>query len=116
MNKAAAKNILNEALGRGRDHGSEILFHCPKCGHHKSKLSVNFFNNVFKCWVCDYHGRSIRRLVRRYGSFSQRAEWDEITGRVDLNLFGEDLFGEEEKPEEQKIKLPEEFISLPSTS
>ncbi len=109
-------NILVDILGNSYRSGNELLFFCPKCKHHKRKLSVNVDKDAFKCWVCDYHGRSIRRLVRRYGSFNQRAEWDEITGRVDLNLFGEDLFGEEEKREEQKIKLPEEFISLTNDS
>ena len=112
MNKVAAKKILNEALGRGRDHGSEILFHCPKCGHRKSKLSVNISKNVFKCWVCDYRGRSIRRLIRSYGSYTQLQKWDAIFGREDLERF-DDLFADRSVERiEQVVDLPEEFISL----
>jgi len=112
LNKVAAKKILNEALGRGRDHGSEILFHCPKCGHHKSKLSVNISKNVFKCWVCDYRGRSIRRLIRSYGSYTQLQKWDAIFGREDLERF-DDLFADRSVERiEQVVDLPEEFISL----
>ena len=112
MNKVAAKKILNEALGRGRDHGSEILFKCPKCNHHKSKLSVNIDKNVFKCWICDYRGRSIRRVIRSFGSYTQLQKWDAIFGREDLERF-DDLFTERGvERNEQTVDLPEEFVSL----
>jgi DNA primase len=112
LNKQAAKKILNEALGRGRDHGSEILFKCPKCNHHKSKLSVNINKNVFKCWICDYRGRSIRRLIRSFGSYTQLQKWDAIFGREDLERF-DDLFAERNTERyDQIVDLPEEFISL----
>ena len=96
-------NILVDILGNNYKSGNELLFFCPKCDHHKRKLSVNIDKDAFKCWICDYHGRSIRRLVRRYGSFNQRSEWDELTGRVDLDLFGEDLF--EDEPERNNLKM-----------
>ena len=112
MNKVAAKKILNETLGRGLDRGSEILFQCPKCNHHKSKLSVNVSKNVFKCWICDYRGRSIRRLIRSFGSYTQLQKWDEIFGRQDLERF-DDLFAERGvERNDQTVDLPEEFISL----
>ena len=112
MNKVAAKKILNEALGRGMDRGSEILFHCPKCNHHKSKLSVNIVKNVFKCWICDYRGRSIRRLIRSFGSYTQLQKWDQIFGREDLERF-DDLFAERGvERNDQTVDLPEEFVSL----
>ena len=112
MNKQAAKKILNEALGRGRDHGSEILFKCPKCNHHKSKLSVNLSKNVFKCWICDYRGRSIRRVIRSFGSYTQLQKWDAIFGREDLERF-DDLFAERGvERNDQILELPPEFISL----
>jgi DNA primase len=112
LNKAAAKKILNEALGRGRDHGSEILFKCPKCNHHKSKLSVNVSKNVFKCWICDYRGRSIRRLIRSFGTYTQLQKWDAIFGREDLERF-DDLFAERSvERNDQTVDLPEEFVSL----
>ena len=115
MNKQAAKKILNEALGRGRDHGSEILFKCPKCNHHKSKLSVNLSKNVFKCWICDYRGRNIRRLVRRFGSYLQLQKWDGVSDRTDLERFA-DLFMEPVGREDKtKMELPEEFVSLCSS-
>ena len=114
MNKKEAKKILHETLGNYYDKGHELLFTCPACGHHKRKFSVNLDKNVFKCWVCDYRGRNIRRIIRRFGSYLQLQKWDSTSGRADLERFA-DLFSEEElETGSQKIQLPEEFISLTS--
>lgn len=87
---------------------------CPVCGHHKRKLAINLEKKAYHCWVCDYRGRNIRRLVRRFGTYTQLKKWDEITGRIDYDKFAEDLFMETEKVEEkpQKLKLPDAFESL----
>ena len=112
MDRTEAKRILNEVIGYNRDSGSELLFKCPSCNHHKRKLSINLDKNAFKCWVCDYRGRNIRRLVRRFGTISQLQKWDQITNRVDLERFA-DLFMEP-IPEEiyERVEFPEQFISL----
>jgi DNA primase len=115
MNKKEAKKILHETFGHYADKGGELLFACPACNHHKRKLSVNLDKNAFKCWVCDYRGRSIRRLVRRYGSYLQLQKWDRISDRTDLERF-DDLFMDR-VPGESKttVEIPEEFISLCSS-
>lgn len=106
-------NILKQILGNSYKVGEEILFYCPKCKHHKKKLSVNVEKDVFKCWICEYHGRSLRRLVRSYGDYNSKQEWDALGGSVDLNDFRLDLFGDnEEKYVEEIVDLPKEFISL----
>ena len=116
MDKTAAKKILHDALGRCSDKGDELLFQCPACDHHKRKLSVNLDKNVFKCWICDYRGRNIRRLVRRFGSFLHIQRWDQVVGHFDLRNF-EDLFSELENIEHiPKMDLPQEFISLTSAT
>jgi DNA primase len=116
MNKKEAKKILYETLGNYSDKGNELLYTCPSCDHHKRKFSVNLDKNVFKCWICDYRGRNIRRLVRRFGSFTQLQKWDQITNRTDLERFA-DLFMEPERREDTpKLELPEEFISLCSNN
>jgi DNA primase len=112
MNKARAKKILYETLGNYSDKGSELLFSCPACGHHKRKFSVNLDKNVFKCWICDYYGRNIRRIVRRYGSYIQLQKWDQITDRTDISRFAELFMDEGAAEVETKIELPEEFVSL----
>ena len=112
MNKKEAKKILHETLGNYIDKGAELLFTCPACGHHKRKFSVNLDKSVYKCWVCDYRGRNIRRVVRSYGSYNQLQKWDSISQRSDLEKFAE-LFMETERPEDKsKMELPEEFTSL----
>ena len=112
MNKKEAKKILNETLGYYSDKGNELLFTCPSCNHHKRKFSINLDKNAYKCWICDYRGRSIRRLVRRFGSYTQLQKWDAISDRTDLERFA-DLFMEPVVCEgKEKVQLPEEFISL----
>ena len=112
MNKKEAKKILNEVLGYHSDKGSELLFACPSCNHHKRKFSVNLDKNAYKCWVCDYRGRNIRRLVRHFGSYLQLQKWDRISDRTDLERFA-DLFVERVGGEDKtKVELPEEFVSL----
>ena len=112
MNKKEAKKILHETLGNYIDKGAELLFTCPACGHHKRKFSVNLDKSVYKCWVCDYRGRNIRRVIRSYGSYSQLQKWDSISDRGDLERFAE-LFMETERAEDKsKMELPEEFTSL----
>jgi DNA primase len=113
MNTNQAEKILFDVLGSYRRISSEILFFCPSCQHHKQKLSVNIHKNAFKCWVCDYRGKNIRRLVRRFGTYSQLSRWDQISGRVDYDKFTEDLFADNKETEKpQKLKLPDAFESL----
>lgn len=114
MNKKEAKKILYETLGNNFDKGHEILFSCPSCGHHKRKFSINLDKDVFKCWVCDYRGRNVRRVIRRFGTYIQLQKWDAISGRADLERFA-DLFNEDKLERgSQKICLPGEFVSLTS--
>ncbi len=113
MNKKEALKILNETIGNYRQTSkNEHYFKCPACNHRKHKLAVNLDKNAFHCWICDYRGRNLRRLVRRFGSYIQLQKWDSITDRTDLERFA-DLFvercGEEDK---SKVELPEEFVSL----
>ena len=98
--------IVREFLGSFYKSKDEFLFHCPKCKHHKKKLSLNFDKNVFKCWICNYVGKDIGRLVYSYGNSDTKSQWRTLTGVVD--------FSEVDEVEEEKIvvKLPEEFISL----
>lgn len=107
--------VLREVLGDYYKSNNEYLFFCPACDHHKRKLSLNLEKGKFKCWVCDYRGNSIQRVVRKFGTFQQRKEWEKLTGKIDLNHFDEilkALNGFEEKKEEYTMDLPEEFLTL----
>ena len=106
------RKIVTQVLGSYYQKGDEHLYHCPYCGHHKKKMSVNFANGFFKCWICDERGKNIYRIVRKFGTYQQRQKYLELQGRLDLNEF-DDLFKELSNEEDkQKIDLPEEFISL----
>ena len=112
MNKKEARKILHNVLGNFAQRGSELLFTCPACEHHKLKFSVNLDKNVYKCWVCDFYGRNIRRIVRRFGTFIQLQKWDSFTDTSDLAKF-EDLFLNINKQENEiELELPSEFQSL----
>ncbi len=111
--------ILKEVLGSPFNSGREMLFYCPKCRHHKKKMSVNVSKNKFKCWVCDYSGNDVTHLVRRYGTKQQKEEWYdvcEIFDHSDLELKLNEIFSEtiETTENHQKIDLPEEFSTLTS--
>ena len=102
--------ILKDILGNYYSSGDEYLFYCPKCNHHKKKLSVNLKIDKFKCWICEYSSSTIYRLVKRYGAYDHRKEWENLTGKIDLIEF--DFLLEEEEEQAQRLKLPEEFASL----
>ena len=111
MSQARATNILESVLGRFRDQGSEKLFYCPECDHHKRKLSINLDRGAFKCWICNYRGKSIRRLVRKHGTYSQLKDWDEVYGRPDIANF-DFLFAEKKEEPKVQIQMPNNFRSL----
>ena len=105
-------NILSRVLGHSYTSGGERLYHCPKCKHHKRKMSVNLAKDKFKCWICDYAGHSIRRVVKKYGSFTDLQQWDRLAGAVEISLFDQ-LFGDVANDEEMEpVDMPQEFVSL----
>ena len=67
---------------------------------------------MFKCWVCDYSGRSLYRIVRRYGTYGNKQDWLSFDQQIEINDFSEKLFGREKQQEEFYIKLPKNFVSL----
>jgi|2_EtaG_2_1085320.scaffolds.fasta_scaffold02850_6 DNA primase len=119
MSERKKVKILKEVLGSPFNSGRESLFYCPKCKHHKKKMSVNLSKNKFKCWVCDYSGNDVTHLVRRYGTKQQKEEWYEVCDIIDhsdLELRLNEILSEtpDTKPDKQKIDLPEEFYTLTS--
>lgn len=104
--------VISDVIGEYSRSGKEFLFFCPSCKHHKKKLSVNLEKDKYKCWVCNYSGNSIRRLVRRYGNTAQKQEWYKLDQRVDLSDLDFDLFVSEQQNLEEKVELPKEFVSL----
>ena len=104
--------ILKSILGQYYCSGEEYMFYCPRCEHHKKKLSINLDKNVFKCWICDWRGRDIYRVVRRYGIYDQKQTWKSFGNTVDVANFSSKLFESTPTDHRQKINLPDEFRSL----
>ena len=102
--------LLKNALGSCWSNGTEHLFQCPKCNHHKKKMSVNIEKDVFKCWICDYSGTKISPLIRRYAP-SYYADWRSLAGEVDLSKY-DTIFAEYVPEPPQIIDLPENFQTL----
>ena len=101
-------NILNTVLGDPNRVGKELLYTCPKCNHHKKKLSVNLSKAAFKCWVCDFSGKNIAYLIKRYGHSHQYRKWVSLVGGP-LSVPDD---SEKDLPE---LRLPEGFSSLCTT-
>ena len=113
MNKKEAIKILHEVIGDHRQTSkNEHYFKCPACDHYKHKLAINLDKNAFHCWICDYRGRSIRRLVRRFGSYIQLQKWDAISDRTDIERFADLFMVPSSERHKTKVELPEEFITL----
>ena len=105
--------ILEDILGSWYKTNDEYLFYCPYCKHHKRKFSINIEKSAFKCWVCDVYGRNLQRIIRKFGSYPQRKEWEDLTGKIDITEF-DGLFEEHAEEPEQLLSLPGEFESLAS--
>lgn len=105
--------LTSQILEYGHKVTNEHLFWCPKCKHHKPKLSLNFSKNVFKCWVCGLQGDNIYYLFKRYGNFFQQQEWLGLTGTGDIETF-KLIFEGQEKEETivTKVELPNEYLNL----
>lgn len=109
--------ILKKVLGQCYSKTDEHLFFCPKCDHHKKKLSVNVKKNVFKCWVCDWSGKNLYRIVRNYGDVNSRYEWRSITEETEIENFHDKLFSKNSVVKvKNNLTLPNEFVSLANKS
>ncbi len=112
MSETKKINILNKILGDYYRTGSELLFKCPFCNHHKKKLSLNINKNAAKCWVCDWSTPNLTRIVKRLGGWDDIQEWNNLCGIIEISEY-EKIFYEEDKiASEHTVLLPEEFQSL----
>lgn len=106
--------IITDILGDSLSIGNELLFYCPKCKHHKKKLSLNIEKDKFKCWICDWSGTTIARIIKRFGNYQQQRLWSEFHGIIEISDY-EKIFQTEEQEKvfvEETVKLPAAYESL----
>lgn len=90
MQEQEKLKILKDILGDSYTKSNETLFTVQIVTITK-KLSVNISKNVFKCWVCDWSGKNIYRIIRRYGTSSQRYQWKSFTTELEIENFNNKL-------------------------
>ena len=109
MNLEKKLRLLEAALGPSTPTGKEYLFRCPKCKHHKKKLSVNILKNMYKCWICSLRGRNILKIFKYYSTKNLLNKWIELNNYfLDLNLNKSNI---EERVIE--VKLPDDYCFIP---
>lgn len=105
------KKIVDKILGSSDKHSGEYLYFCPKCNHKKKKLSINFEKDKFQCWVCEYAGKSIYNLIRRFGAYEDIKEYCSYSDTVSLSSVYNLFFSkdQEEKRVVTTCSLPDEY-------
>jgi hypothetical protein len=110
-------SILERFLGEHRKHNEssgQISFDCPSCsedkgmpnGDGKGNLEINYYRDVFKCWVCkdtnSMYG-PVAKLIKKYGN-SQILK--------DYNLVKPETTDDKKEKPKIDLKLPEGFKLL----
>jgi DNA primase len=102
--------FLEKALGRYYITGTEALFKCPFCDHHKPKLTINTDTYQWHCWVCKKKGGNIYALLKQSGKRDCIPEYSSVF--KDFRVDKEAVNKKKEELETFKIDLPEDFIPL----
>lgn len=106
---------LEEVLGKGvKTARTNYAFHCPFCNHSKKKLEVDLHTdekgkNRWACWVCSSRGQSIRSLLTKMNTPS-----DKKTNI--LSLIKKEYLPSSSKIYSEQLTLPESFQPLWSAS
>ena len=66
-------SLLNKVLKQKARirKGTDAVYFCPKCKHHKRKLEINLETGKYNCWVCSFSGRSLVSLLKKLGAPKQ---------------------------------------------
>jgi len=105
-------SIIKQSLGSYYESNDELLFYCPKCKHHKRKMSVNVEKNVFKCWICDFRGTDLIKVITNN---DLKSKWRQLTQQVDVTRFSElseMFYSEDSNQSVDYVELPEHFSTL----
>jgi DNA primase len=107
------EKIIKSVLGSHYYSGKEILFYCPFCDDKKKKLSINIQKGCWKCWraECGKSGNNLGYIVNKFGNEKDKKDWSKFNDKVDIGDY-DFLFIQPEVIAEQRVSLPDDFISL----
>jgi transcription elongation factor Elf1 len=81
--KIDLRHELSLRLHKIGERGQETYYECPFCGSkEKSKFSVNYSKEVFKCYKCDSHGH-VSKLLKHIGVSSSSIQKDSYDLKLD---------------------------------
>ena len=90
MKEEQLVTLLEGVLGPSKKArgGDEAVFKCPKCNHHKPKLTLNVHTQKYQCWVCGHKGaRAIQLLKIVKAPLSFYSKLADIDKQYDLKLY-----------------------------
>jgi len=106
------KSILNTLLGAPKlvSGGSEGLYKCPFCNHHKKKLQIHYELGQFNCWVCNTKGRSLITLLKKL-KVTDPNIYAKFKSNKNNVLIRKDGYPQD-IPDKELVSLPKEFKPL----
>ena len=95
-------SILNKALNQKGilRKGTDAVYFCPNCKHHKRKLEINLQTGKYNCWVCDLSGLNFSTLIKK------------LHLNIDKRIFSKSTTSFSSKKENIIHSLPDGFKSL----
>lgn len=108
MKEERLVTLLETLLGKSQSArgGAEAVFRCPKCNHHKKKLTLNKSTQKFQCWVCNFKGhRALQILKVAKPPYNLYQELKEIDRQYKFKTT-------QKVVEEETITLPEGFTEI----
>ena len=108
--------LLDKVLGqtaylRNVQKGTEAVYYCPFCHHHKKKLEINVSTQSWHCWTCNAAGKSIRSLFRKLKvNRTYYSELYKIVGKPEF------VKNQQSGEKQQESILPDGFLPLSKLS
>lgn len=106
------KSILNSLLGTPKlvSGGTEGLYKCPFCNHHKKKLQIHYELGQYNCWVCNTKGRSLITLLKKLKVTDPNIYSKFKINKNNVLIKRNDQT--QEIPDKELVSLPKEFKPL----
>lgn len=116
MKEDLLKQLLESILGpgkssRGARGEQSAVFTCPSCNHKKKKLTVNLVTQQFQCWVCNFKGHRVFKLLKEAKATPKA--YDDLKS-IDLEYRFKNK--NQPKPEQSLLKLPDGVEPILSSS